>query len=96
MLNLNIAAHTDFFMKALNRSKVTELTTRPERILQFGEGNFLRAFVQWIVQRMNRDLDFDSSVAIVQPIAQGLDTLINAQDGLYHLILEGMEDAARV
>lgn len=79
-------------MKALNRSNVTELTTRPERIIQFGEGNFLRAFVQWIVQRMNQDLDFDSSVAVVQPIAQGLGDLINAQDGLYHLILEGMED----
>lgn len=80
-------------MKKLNRSNIPELAIRPERIIQFGEGNFLRAFVDWIVQRMNQALDFDSSVAIVQPIAQGLGDMINAQDGLYHLILEGMEDS---
>jgi tagaturonate reductase len=79
-------------MKALNRSNLPELATRPERIIQFGEGNFLRAFVDWIIQRMNQELNFDASVAVVQPIAQGLGDMINGQDGLYHLILEGMEN----
>lgn len=78
-------------MKALNRSNLTAATIRPERIIQFGEGNFLRAFVDWIVQRMNQDLNFDASVAVVQPIAHGQADLINQQDGLYHLILEGIE-----
>ena len=83
-------------MKTLNRENVTNTPTYPERILQFGEGNFLRAFVDWMVQRMNERVGFDSSVAIVQPIAQGLGDLINKQDGLYHLVLEGMRDGEAV
>ena len=83
-------------MKKLNRETVANTSKRPERILQFGEGNFLRAFVDWIVQRMNDRLDFDASVAIVQPIAQGLGEVINQQDGLYHLVLEGMNEGGPV
>ncbi|MEM6884786.1 MAG: tagaturonate reductase [Verrucomicrobiota bacterium] len=79
-------------MKNLNRQTVSDLSSRPERVIQFGEGNFLRAFVEWIIQGMNQKQDFNASVAIVQPIAQGLGDMINAQDGLYHLILEGMEN----
>ena len=83
-------------MKTLNRKNVADTPKHPERILQFGEGNFLRAFVDWMVQRMNERVDFDSSIAIVQPIAQGLGDLINKQDGLYHLVLEGMKHAEAV
>lgn len=83
-------------MKTLNRKNVTDTPKHPERILQFGEGNFLRAFVDWMVQRMNERVGFDSSVAIVQPIAQGMADLINRQDGLYHLVLEGMKDGEAV
>lgn len=36
---------------------------RPERIIQFGEGNFLRAFVDWIVYNMDQKTDFNSSVS---------------------------------
>lgn len=75
----------------LNRQTAPNLPTHPERIIQFGEGNFLRAFVNWIIQHMNDKGDFDSSVAVVQPIAQGLGDLINGQDGLYHVILEGVQ-----
>ncbi len=76
----------------LNRESAGQLSVYPERVIQFGEGNFLRAFCDWIIQRMNDELDFNSSVAVVQPIAQGLGDLINSQDGLYHLILEGVKD----
>ena len=40
-------------MKALNRETATKVQ-RPERIIQFGEGNFLRAFVDWIIYNMNQ------------------------------------------
>ncbi len=83
-------------MQTLNRSTTSNTPVYPERILQFGEGNFLRAFVDWIIQRMNDELDFNSSVVAVQPIAQGLSELINSQDGLYHLILEGMQNGEAV
>lgn len=64
----------------------------PVKVLQFGEGNFLRAFVDWIIHRMNKELDFGAGVAVVQPIAQGLVSLLNEQDGLYTLYLNGLKN----
>ena len=52
-------------MKALNKETAPK-TQRPERIIQFGEGNFLRAFVDWIIYNMNQKTDFNSSVVVVQ------------------------------
>jgi tagaturonate reductase len=63
----------------------------PERILQFGEGGFLRAFVDWMVDTMNRQGLFNGSVVVVQPIAQGFVPTLNVQDGLYTLLLRGVE-----
>lgn len=42
-------------MKALNKGTAPK-TQRPERIIQFGEGNFLRAFVDWIIY--NKKINF--------------------------------------
>jgi len=52
-------------MEKLNRKSAKLTKTYPERIIQFGEGNFLRAFVDWIVFNMNNKADFNSSVVIV-------------------------------
>lgn len=64
----------------------------PEKILQFGEGNFLRAFVDWMIQQLNTNGLFQGRVVLVQPIAAGLTDKINAQDGLYTLYLRGLQD----
>lgn len=61
----------------------------PERIIQFGEGNFLRCFVDWIVYEMNRKTDFNASVVVVQPIERGMVDWLNGQDCLYHVNLQG-------
>lgn len=74
-------------MKPLN-SKTAEKIIRPERIIQFGEGNFLRAFVDWIVSNMNEKAGFNSSVVVVQPIEKGMIDALNEQDGLYHVNLQ--------
>lgn len=79
-------------MKALNRQNVANLPVYPERILQFGEGNFLRAFVDWMVDKMNKEADFNSGVTVVQPIDRGMVDMLNDQDGLYHLYLQGIKD----
>jgi tagaturonate reductase len=63
-----------------------------ERIIQFGEGNFLRAFVDWIVDDMNDKLDFNTSAVLVQPIETGMVDKINEQNGLYTLVLRGMKN----
>lgn len=64
----------------------------PERVIQFGEGNFLRAFVDWMFHQMNKQNLFNGRVVVVQPIAQGLVDRLNEQDGLYTLILRGLKD----
>ena len=53
--------------KALNKWTAPK-SVAPEKIIQFGEGNFLRAFVDWIVWNMNAKTNFNGSVAVVQPI----------------------------
>ncbi|PRR73586.1 tagaturonate reductase [Neomoorella humiferrea] len=64
----------------------------PERVLQFGEGNFLRAFVDWMIHQLNKKGLFQGRVVVVQPLAHGLVDQLNRQDGLYTLILRGYQD----
>lgn len=70
---------------------VTRPEELPERVLQFGEGNFLRAFVDWMLEAMNRRGIFRGRAVVVQPIAQGMADTINAQQGLYTVLLRGIE-----
>lgn len=72
------------------------LKDAPERVLQFGEGNFLRAFVDCFIDQMNEKAGFDGKVVLVQPIAPGLAKLINDQEGLYTLFLRGRENQEAV
>ena len=65
---------------------------RPEKVIQFGEGGFLRGFVDWILQITNEKTDFDASVVVVQPIEQGLCDKLSAQDCVYTHIARGMKD----
>ncbi|MDF2568427.1 MAG: uxaB [Sporomusa sp.] len=64
----------------------------PERVIQFGEGNFLRAFSDWMIHQMNQQGLFNGTAVLVQPIAEGLAKQINEQDGLYTLFLRGLKD----
>lgn len=77
-------------MKALNKQTALK-KQHPERVIQFGEGNFLRAFVDWIIYNMNQKAGFDSSVVVVQPIERGMVDMLNAQDNLYHVNLQGLD-----
>ena len=72
------------------------LKDAPERVLQFGEGNFLRAFVDYFVDMLNENAGFNSKVVLCQPIAQGLTDMINEQEGLYTLFLRGQENGQKV
>ncbi|MCH5245401.1 MAG: tagaturonate reductase [Muribaculaceae bacterium] len=76
-------------MKVLN-SKTAPKAVAPERIIQFGEGNFLRAFVDWIVKNMNDKTDFNSSVVVLQGIEDDfVMQLLIGQDCMYHVNLQG-------
>src|SRR5687768_5913278 len=80
-------------LKKLNRSAAQSHHERPVRILQFGEGNFLRAFVDWMVDILNEKTDFNSAVQVIQPISKGMGKMLNQQDGLYHVLLKGILDS---
>ncbi len=71
--------------------EVGSLEPLPERVLQFGEGNFLRCFVDWMIGTMNRQGLFRGQVVVVQPIERGTVGLLNEQDGLYTCILRGVQ-----
>ncbi|SMB91593.1 tagaturonate reductase [Thermanaeromonas toyohensis ToBE] len=68
----------------------------PERVIQFGEGNFLRAFVDWMFHRLNKEGLFNGRVVVVQPLPQGLVDKLNEQDGLYTLLLYGYQEGKLV
>ena len=72
------------------------LKDAPEKVLQFGEGNFLRAFVDYWFDLANEKADWNGKCVLVQPIAPGLAKMINEQEGLYTLYLRGSENGKKV
>ncbi|MFS0637652.1 tagaturonate reductase [Mesobacillus foraminis] len=83
-------------MKSLNKEIYRNYETYPEKVLQFGEGNFLRGFVDWQIQVLNEEADFNGSVVVVQPRGSEKIERLNKQDGLYTLYLQGMKDEQEV
>ena len=82
-------------MKELNRTNFPT-GTRPIKVLQFGEGNFLRAFVDWIIWNLDRSGVMNADVCVVQPTPQGRIKDLGQQDGLYTVCLEGIENGEKV
>lgn len=74
----------------LSRSSHPSLPSYPERLIQFGEGNFMRAFVDWQLHEMNKQGLFQGSAVLVQPIEQGLGGMLAEQDYLYTVLLNGI------
>lgn len=82
---LNKLGYTGFLLKEA-----------PVKVLQFGEGNFLRAFADCFIDILNEKTDFNGKVVVVQPISSGLTDLINDQEGLFTLFLRGIEKGKAV
>ena len=64
----------------------------PERIIQFGEGNFLRAFIDWQIDLLNEHTDLNAGIAIVRPIKSDFPPSLSTQDGLYTTIIRGLNE----
>jgi tagaturonate reductase len=79
-------------MKDLNRTTAGIEAQLPLKVLQFGEGNFLRGFVNYIIDKLNAEANFNAGVVVVQPIAHGMVKMLNDQDGLYNLFLKGLSN----
>ncbi len=80
-------------MELLNKS-ISKAVERPVKVLQFGEGNFLRGFVDYMIDVANEKGVFDGSVAIVKPIAYGNLNMFHEQENQYTVVLRGKEDGA--
>ncbi|MFI1772011.1 tagaturonate reductase [Thalassobellus citreus] len=83
-------------MKKLNRVNVGLEEKLPIKIVQFGEGNFLRAFIGYAFQELNKAADFNAGIAVVQPIDRGLVKMLNDQDGLYTLFMKGVKKGEEI
>jgi len=83
-------------MKRLNRQNANITETLPIKVVQFGEGNFLRAFVDFVIDKLNKEANFNAGVAVVQPLAGGLVELLNEQDGLYNLFMKGVKQGEEI
>lgn len=78
-------------MKTLNRRDFPG-ASYPERIIQFGEGNFLRAFIDWQIDLLNEHTDLNAGVTIVRPIESHFPPSLSTQDGLYTTIIRGLNE----
>lgn len=90
-------------MAALNRASLAGTKIRadfntqtsslpPVRVLQVGDGNFLRAFADWMIDVANGAGVLNAKVTIAQPLDRGIADKLNAQDGLYTVLLRGLQD----
>ncbi len=77
-------------MESLNRINY-QVKERPIKVLQFGSGNFLRAFIDWMIQVLNEKTDFNAGVICLTRGTNSSESL-NQQDGLYHTILNGINE----
>ncbi|MBN3135967.1 MULTISPECIES: tagaturonate reductase [Pectobacterium] len=78
-------------MQTLNRRNFPG-RQHPDRVIQFGEGNFLRAFVDWQLDLLNEHTDLDAGIVIVRPIDSDFPPALDTQDGLYTTIIRGLNE----
>ncbi len=62
-----------------------------EKVIQFGEGGFLRGFADWMLHKVNDATDFEGSVVVVQPIEKGMCDMLSNQNCVYTHICRGLE-----
>ena len=72
------------------------LESGAEKVMQFGEGNFLRAFADDFFDIANERVGWNGKVVLVQPIGSALSEVINRQQGLYTLYLRGSRNGGKV
>ena len=79
--------------------KINELYQKPQRketVLQFGEGGFLRGFVDWMLQKLNDSGRYEGGVVVVQPIEKGLCEKLGEQECMYTHVMRGIKDGRLV
>lgn len=80
-------------MKELKRQVHSENSIR---IMQFGAGNFLRAFTNWMIDVLNEETAFNGDVLIIKPTEKGDYKSLRNQDGLYHVLTRGIKNGKEI
>lgn len=83
-------------IKKLDRKNKGLENKLPIKVVQFGEGNFLRAFIEYAFQKLNNAVGFNAGIAVVQPIDRGMIPVLNDQDGLYTLFMRGIKKGKEI
>ena len=83
-------------MERLTRKNAKLTETLPIKVVQFGEGNFLRAFVDFVIDKLNKEANFNAGVAVIQPLTGGLVGMLNEQDGVYNLFMKGIKQGKEI
>ncbi|MBX9445876.1 tagaturonate reductase [Dickeya chrysanthemi] len=78
-------------MQTLNRRDFPG-RRHPDRVIQFGEGNFLRAFIDWQLDLLNEHTSLDAGIVVVRPIDTDFPPALDTQDGLYTTIIRGLNE----
>jgi len=81
-------------LKKLNRNSTQGIRNRPVKALQFGDGNFIRAFAAWIIDVMNESTDFNGNIQVIAPLRNN-SLHKDIQDGLYHVVIRGLVNGER-
>ncbi|MEZ5044650.1 MAG: tagaturonate reductase [Saprospiraceae bacterium] len=79
-------------MQMLNRTNAAAHRPSQDKILLFGGGNFIRAFAAWMIDLLNEKTDFNGGIVVIKPTPGPAYEDLLAQDGLYHVILNGIQD----
>ncbi len=76
--------------------RTTNTNVLPIKVMQFGGGNFLRAFVDWMIHILNEETDFNGGIAVIKPTKRGDYAQLKSQDGLFTVVLDGVENGKLV
>jgi Mannitol-1-phosphate/altronate dehydrogenases len=95
-LNRALARAADFTPGSGVRFPTPGLLDIPERVVQFGTGGFLRGFVEYFIDTANRAGRFSGRVVAVSSTESGRDELVMKQDGLYTLLVQGIDNGNAV
>ena len=92
-LNLNRAA-----LDEEGQQQLENVINTPIRILQIGEGNFIRGFFDWMISECRKQGLYDGSIAVTQPRPSGKPNIdkLAEQDGLFSLVIRGLAQGERV
>ncbi|MBE7052743.1 MAG: tagaturonate reductase [Ruminococcaceae bacterium] len=80
-------------------ARIDEIVNKPQRketVIQFGEGGFLRGFVDWMLQKLNESGKYEGSVVVVQPIEMGMCDKLSEQNCVYTHVMRGLENGKSV